>query len=169
MIQDYIVLILNNFGLFMFGLAAVFIILHKLIVRGSVSNDEIVYRWMALFPLGCAGIYTFIMHVFYPQIASAVIGWSPSPFEFEVGIANLAFGTIAILSFNASFGFRLATVIANVIWLFGDASQHVTLMITTGNFNIGNAGSWLWLDDLILPMVMLLCINGLYRQQQKLS
>ena len=164
--RDYIELVLSNFGLFMFVLATVFIILHKLIVRSRVSSDEIVYRWMALFPLGVTGIYAFVMHAFYPEIADASIGWSPSPFEYEVAVADLALGLIAVLSFNASFGFRLATVIANVTFLLGCAFNHVYLMLMQGNYHVGNAGSWLWMDDLILPLILLLCINGLSRQRQ---
>ena len=76
-------------------------------------------------------------------------------------MADLAFGVLAILSFNASFGFRLATVIGNVIFLMGDAGNHIYLMLAQGNFNSGNAGTWLWMDDLILPLLMLMCINGL--------
>ena len=162
----YIGLVLSNFGLAMFTLAAFFIVLHKLIVRSKVSSDEIVYRWLALFPLGMTGIYAFVMHVFYPEIADATIGWVPSPFEYEVGVADLALGVVAVLSFNASFGFRLATVIANSIFLLGAAYNHIYFMIMQGNYNIGNAGSWLWLNDLILPLIMLLCIHNLYRQQR---
>ncbi len=166
MYRDYIELVLSNFGLFMFVLAVVFIILHKLIVRGRISSDEIVYRWIALFPLGVTGIYAFVVHAFYPEIADASIGWGASPFEYEVAVADLALGLIAVLSFNASFGFRLATVIANVTFLLGCAFNHIYLMLMHGNFHIGNAGSWLWLDDLILPLILLLCINGLSRQRQ---
>ena len=163
--SDLIQLVLTNFGLFMFVIAAFFIIIHKAIVRDRVSNEEIVYRWMALFPLGCTGIYAFIIHVFYPELADATIGWSHSPFEYEVGVADLALGVVAILSFNATFGFRLATVIANVIFLVGAASQHLYLMIMQGNYAVGNAGSWLWMNDLIVPLIMVLCINGLRKKK----
>lgn len=164
--RDYIELALSNFGLSMLVVAAFFILIHKLIVRGKVSSDEIVYRWLALFPLGFTGIYAFVIHAFYPEIADKTIGWAASPFQFEVAVADLAFGVIAVLSFNASYGFRLATVIANTIFLFGCATQHINLMLIQHNYNVGNAGSWLWFDDLILPMLMLLCINGLSRQQR---
>lgn len=158
---------LSNFGLFMFALAAIFILVHKLIVRDRIPNDEIVYRWLALFPLGVTGLYTFVIHAFYPGVADATIGWAPSPFEYEVAIADLSFGTLAIFSFNASFGFRFAAVLGNLIWLLGDAAQHIMLMILDGNYNIGNAGSWLWLNDLILPLIMVLCLNSIYQRRKQ--
>ncbi len=157
---------LNNFGLAMFCVAIGFILLHKVLVRNKVASDEIVYRWMALFPLGVTGIYAFVMHAFYPQIADAAIGWSASPFEYEVAVADLALGVVAVLSFNASFGFRLAAVLANVIFLLGAAFNHIYLMLVQGNYDVGNAGSWLWLDDLVLPLIMLLCIISLSKQKK---
>lgn len=167
MLGDDIEFMLSNFGLSMFVLALFFIVLHKIFFRGKIASDEIVYRWMALFPLGLTGVYIFVMHAFYPGIADAAIGWAPSPFEYEVAVADLALGVVAILSFNASLGFRLAAVIANVIFLMGCAFNHLYLMILQGNYNVGNAGSWLWLDDLVLPLIMLLCIISLSRQKQK--
>lgn len=167
MLAEFIRLALTNFSLSMFVLAAFFIVLHNLLARGRLSQFEIVYRWLALFPLGFTGIYAFVMHVFFPEIASASIGWAQSPFQYEAGIADLSFGTLAILSFNAGFGFRLAAVIGNVIWLLGDAFQHIYLMIMQGNYSVGNAGTWLWLSDLIMPLMMLLCINGLSKLQNK--
>jgi hypothetical protein len=165
--KDYIDLALSNFGLSMLIIATFFILLHKLIVRNRLSSEEIVYRWLALFPLGITNVYAFVVHAFYPEIADKAIGWAASPFQFEVAVADLAFGVTAILSFNASFGFRLATVIANVIFLMGCASNHINLMLVQHNYNIGNAGSWLWFDDLVLPLVMILCISGLSRQRAR--
>src|SRR3990167_8289065 len=161
--EDVIRLVLSNFGLAMFAVAVFFILLHKLIVRGKVSSEEIVYRWLALFPLGVTMIYAFVIHVFYPEMSVTSIGWQPSPFQYEVGIADLALGVIAILSFNATYGFRLATVLASMIFLFGCAFQHINLMVQQHNYLSGNAGSWLWFGDLILPMLLFLCMNSMSR------
>lgn len=164
--EDAISLVLSNFGLAMFAISIFFILLHKLIVGVKVPTEEIVYRWLALFPLGITMIYAFVIHVFYPDMSISTIGWKPSPFQYEVGMADLALGVIAILSFNASFGFRLATVIANMVFLFGCASQHIHLMILENNYLSGNAGSWLWFDDLVLPLLLFLCINGMARHSR---
>jgi hypothetical protein len=161
--DDVISLVLTNFGLAMFAISVFFILLHKLIVGKKVCTEEIVYRWLALFPLGITMIYCFVIHVFYPDLSTSTIGWKPSPFQYEVGMADLAIGVIAILSFNASLGFRLATVIVSMIFLFGCASQHIHQMIIDNNYLSGNAGSWLWFDDLVLPLLLFLCINGMRR------
>jgi hypothetical protein len=114
----------------------------------------------ALFALGFTSIFAFVYHTFFPYIASSAIGWLPSPFQYEVGMANLAIGVIAILSFNASYGFRLATVIASACWLWGDAVGHIIQILQFHNYSLGNAGPWLWMD-LLIPFVLLICIRGL--------
>lgn len=159
--ESIIEVVLKDFDLAMFVLAVLFIILHKLVVGGRISQYEIVYRWVAFFSIGLVGVYTFVMHAFYSDIASASIGWAASPFEYEVGVADLAIGVLGVCSFNASFGFRLATVTAASIWLLGDAFNHISQLILSGNVNPGNAGTWLWLQDLVVPLLLLMCINGL--------
>ena len=158
--QYWITLALTNFSLSMFILAVILILFHRLIVGKRVSGSEIIYRWMALFAAGLTGFFAFIMHVFYSELAAATIGWPTSPFQFEVGIADLGFGLLAFLSFNASYGFRLATVIGVTCWLWGDAAGHIYQMIKNHNYSTGNAGSWFWID-LILPLILLICISKL--------
>lgn len=168
MLQEYVPWALANFGLMMFVLAVFFAILHKLVCFRRVSVSEAVYRWMAFFAVGVTAIYAFIMHAFYSDFTAAVIGWQNTPFQFEVAIANLAFGLMAILSFRASCGFRLATILGVTCWLWGDAVGHIFQMITQNNFTIGNAGSWFWLDILV-PFVLILCIPGLKRANAALT
>lgn len=151
---------LTNFALTMFGVAAVFMLLHWLVTLGRVSQYEIVYRWTAFFAVGMTGIYAFTMHAFYPDMAAQAIGWAPSPFQYEVAMADLGFGLIAIFSFNASVGFRLATAFGNACWLWGDASGHLYQIFVARNYAVGNAGSWFWMD-LLLPLILFLCVAKL--------
>lgn len=155
--MDYIQFALSNFGLSMFALAILFILLHLAMRIKHISFAEIVYRWMALFALGFTGIYTFVLHVFFSDVAAAAIGWAPSPFQFEVGMADLALGLLGVLSFRGTYNFRLATVIVAICMLWGDAVGHIYQMLVYQNFNPGNAGSW-FATDVIVPAILLLCI-----------
>ncbi len=148
---------LSNFNVVMFGLAIFFMLVNRLVTRGRVPEYEIIYRWLALFCVGFSGIYAGLMHVLYPEIAASAIGWANSPFQYEVGMAGLGFGLIGLLSFNASYGFRLAAVIGNTIWLWGDATGHIYQMTQSHNFTNGNAGSWFILD-VFLPLLLIACI-----------
>lgn len=159
MLTDWVPWILRDFAFFMFIIAVVFIILHRLMKR-YLPEAEIVYRWMALFALGFTGIYAFILHTFFPNLAAMHIGWVNSPFQFEVAVADLAVGVVGILSFNASYGFRLATVIVATICLWGDALGHIYQMVVNHNFAMGNSGSWFWMD-IVVPLILILCIRKL--------
>lgn len=144
--------LLSNFSLSMFIVSTIFILVNRVVTQG-ISTAEMTYRWTAFFALGFTSLYAFVMHAFFQKVAASSIGWQPSPFEFEVAMANLAIGTIAVLSFKASYGFRLATVIAATVLLWGAASGHIYQMVKFQNFSVGNAGSWFWMD-VIIPLVL---------------
>lgn len=116
---------------------------------------ELLLRYLMLFTLGFNGIGNFIAHVFYSDKAAALIGWPlGSPFQFEVGIANLAFGILAILSFWLRRNFLLAALLGNVIWLWGDALGHLRNVLETGNFASANAGVYFW-ADIFIPILLI--------------
>ena len=102
--------------------------------------------WMLFLFVGVLGVYTFALHCFWPNLAAEGIGWSNSPFQWEVGIANAVVSVLGLLSLKASRPFRAAVVIAVAIWLWGDAVGHVYQMVSAGNFAPGNAGPWFWTD-----------------------
>ncbi len=160
MSTDWIAWALSQFDVTMLLCALFFIVLHTIVRVKYVSFYEIIFRWLVLFSLGFTSLYTFVMHAFYPHMAAAVIGWAASPFQFEVAMADLAIGVLGVLSFRASYGFRLATVIASVCFLWGDAVGHMREMVVNNNFYPGNAGSWFWLD-IFIPLILLICITHL--------
>ncbi len=164
MSADIIALLLSNFPLSMFVLALILIAINRLVSK-KISSAEIIYRWISLFPLGFTAIYAFVMHAFYPEFTAATIGWASSPFQYEVAMADLGFGAIAILSFRANYGFRLATVIANTFWLWGDAIGHIYQMISQQNYSVGNAGSWFWMD-IIIPLLLLITMCKLKKYEK---
>jgi len=153
MTDNLIQSILTNFSLSMLILAFILATLHKL-TNKELPIFEILYRWVALLPLGMTSIYAFIMHDYFPTLAASTIGWATSPFQHEVAVANLAIGVIAILSIRKGCGFRWATVIASSIWLWGCALGHARQIIENHDMAIGNAGSWFYIDILI-PILLI--------------
>lgn len=149
-----------DFEYFMFFLAAIIALLHKL-ARRQMNMSEIIFRWFVLLPLGFVGLYSAMRHGVYSPEVAAKIGWLGGLFQFKVATANLGFGLIAALSFNASFGFRLAAVLGNTCWLWGDAITRFTKYY----FSFNNAASGFWLD-IFLPIVLLLCLISIKRQQK---
>jgi hypothetical protein len=107
-------------------------------------------------PIGVTGLWAAAFHLVFPQIAAADIGWEVSPFQFEVGLADLAIGATACASFWRSLDFKAATVMASSIFLLGDAVGHVKQMIVAGNFAPGNAGVPFYSDIAFPLMAMIL-------------
>ena len=149
--------VLSHFSFALFILAIIVVILQKVFFARDTKISEGLYSWVTLLPLGIGSLYSFVMHAFFPDFTAAVIGWPNSPFQYEVAMANLGFGLVALSAFHASFGFRLANVIGITCWLWGDAIGHVYQIITQHNFTAGNSGSWFWMD-ITCPLVLIICI-----------
>jgi 4-amino-4-deoxy-L-arabinose transferase-like glycosyltransferase len=94
-----------------------------------------------LFALGVAGsgIGGFFGHLFLSDQVAESIGWSiGSPFQLEMGFANLALGVLGIIAVSRRDGFREATVIAVAIIGVGATVVHIMDIIQTGNLAPGN-------------------------------
>jgi hypothetical protein len=136
MIADAIRFVLTNVPAVMLVLA----VLVAAIPRTGRPFAARLLDWVLLLPIGVTGIWAGAFHIAFPQMSAAYIGWEPSPFQFEVGMADLAFGITAVLSFWCSLDFRAAAIIAASVFLLGDAVGHVHQMLAAGNFAPGNAG-----------------------------
>jgi hypothetical protein len=108
--------------------------------------------WVLLLPIGVTGLWAGVSHIVFPAIAAAHIGWQVSPFQFEVGMADLAIGVTACIAFWCDLNFKAAAVSAASIFLLGDAIGHVRQMMVAGNFAPGNAGVPFYMD-IICPVL----------------
>jgi hypothetical protein len=143
--------VLNNFGFVALVVGLVVAIVRA--ARGKPFFEELL-RWSLLMGVGVSGVYSGLGHLFLPDYSAELIGWEDSPFQFEVGCADLAIGVAGVLSFWGNYGFRLAIAIVAVIFFGGDAIGHVQQMIVEKNFATGNAGSWFWMD-VLLPVILM--------------
>ncbi len=96
--------------------------------------------WLLLLPVGIGSAWTGLFHVAFPEIAARSIGWQPNPFQFEIGVADLAIGVAAIVSFWRSLDFKAAVVWYIVLFDIGVAIGHVRDALTAGNFSVNNFG-----------------------------
>ena len=118
--------------------------------RGSAAERFL--SWILLLPIGVTGLWAGAFHVFLPGTAAALIGWEASPFQFEVGMADLAIGVTACISFWRDLSFKAAAASAASIFLLGDAVGHVRQMVVARNFAPGNAGVPFYMD-IICPLL----------------
>jgi hypothetical protein len=120
-----------------------------------LTASVVVEDVLAYFLLGSVGVsfgYNFVVHVFFGDMAARFIGWEPSPFQTEVGMASLGYAVIGVLAFRGGFGLRAAAVVGPGIFLLGAAAGHIYQMIVAQNFAPGNAGV-IFYTDLAIPLI----------------
>lgn len=124
-------------------------------------------QWFIFFAVGVVGIWAFMCHALIPERASASIGWAPSPFEFEVAVANLGMGIAGLLAswFVRSYSIAVGIMVTCFSW--GAAYGHVKQMIVAHDYAINNAGPIFWTDILIPPTIWILLVIW-RRDSQKL-
>jgi hypothetical protein len=118
----------------------------------AIAGTYLLY--LLFFYVGLMGVLTAYAHVLRPIQTSASIGWSTSPYEYEVGMADLTVGVLGVLCLKFRGDFWLATAIANAVWLLGDAVGHVRQMTLNNNHASNNSGLFL-ITEFTMPLVIL--------------
>jgi hypothetical protein len=115
---------------------------------------EVLLLWFLVIYVGVGGVFGFIGHTVFADIAAVSIGWpAGNPFQTEVAVANLAIGVLGILCYWFRDQFWLATVVANAVWQLGDAVGHVQQIIVAHNWSPNNAGAALY-NDIAIPIIL---------------
>ena len=123
-------------------------------------------RYMFVFPLGLQGLWAFIGPVFFPTQSAASIGWATSPFQYEVGVANLGLGLASLYAAFRGFEARLAVGIAAACFLLGAGIGHIRDILAMGNLAPGNAGPILF-TDFLTPIAVLALLYASDRWKPK--
>jgi hypothetical protein len=125
-------------------------------VAGAFVLDRLL-RYALIFPVGLMGLWAALGHIVFPARVAQAIGWQPSAFQFEVGVANLGIGLAGLYAAFRSFEARLATNLVLTCFLIGAGIGHIRDIITAGNFAPGNAGPILF-TDLLTPTAIFLLL-----------
>ena len=113
--------------------------------------------------IGISSLIGFVGHIFFADQIAADIGWAAgSPFQREVGFANLAIGVLGITCIWLRGNYWIATVIATTIFLWGAAYGHIMDIIVHGNYAPGNAGGVLY-DDILVPLITIVLLAAYVR------
>ncbi|MGU3494691.1 DUF6790 family protein [Xanthobacteraceae bacterium A53D] len=111
-----------------------------------------------LFPVGLLGLWAALGHLAFASQSAAAIGWAPSPFQTEVGFANLGLGLGGVLGYvYRNWGYRLGIAVVTAGFLWGAASLHIIEIVRTGNLAAGNAGPILY-TDILTPLALLVLL-----------
>jgi len=160
MLEQTIKLFLENFPIIMY-ISAIVLSLFS----GRFSSKRM-FALMLFMAVGLSGVWGFIMHVFFSDIASAHIGWQANSFEFEVGLTNLALGVSGLIAAFGSWGYRAAVTTVTTIFLWGAAIGHIKQIILLHNYSPGNAGTIL-ITDILIPLTLLILLAISYTRVRK--
>ena len=111
-----------------------------LAVRGRCPTRsevvEVLLTYSLVFQVGVIGfVFGFIPHVFFADATAKAIGWAPgSPFQFEVGIHDGAWGVLGFLCLWFKGGFRVATGLGWALFMLGAALGHLYQTFAQGDF-----------------------------------
>lgn len=126
-------------------------------VKTAKRSVNIFLGYYVVIGVGIQGLVSAVYQLFFPKIVASYVGWPYSPFLLEVGMANLSYGILGIVSIWFREGWRTATAVGYAIFLICAAIGHIVSIVTTGNWSLGNAGPTLWID-ILLPIALFILL-----------
>ena len=132
-------------------------LIHVLAAHRSGVDRQGIVEICLLYVL--AGVWGFgaallaLPHILVPDYVAGYVGWDAgSPFQVELGFANLGRALLGILCIWYRGTFWIAPIVTNTVFGLGAAYVHVHEMLEHANFSEGNAGPVVFLDVLV-PVV----------------
>lgn len=104
--------------------------------------------------IGWAGVGAGISHIFFGRKISRTIGFQQSPYELEVGFADLAMGIVALLASGYAPEFSLAVILISAIFRVGCGIGHIRSMVQDRNFAINNTA--ILFIDFVVPAFLVM-------------
>ena len=136
-------------GLILFPVAAVPILADP---TGGWQLELLQYGVVYL--VGWAGIGAGIAHLLFARSTAASIGWATSPFETEVGWADLAMGVAGVLAGGQPPSYWLGVIVVSSIFRLGAAIGHVRQIVVERNLAPNNTA--ILLIDVGVPVFLVL-------------
>ena len=146
-------------GLFMLILALLGAAIHIIFLKNKSAGKiaEVILLYLLFVAVGLGTFLAGLMHVFNGPATAKLIGWEPgSPFQAEVGYADIAFGLLGIFCLFIRGNFWLATIVANSAFLFLCMAGHIYSLAKNGNNAVYNIGPNTVIADVIIPIVLIL-------------
>jgi len=154
--------------IFMLSITLIAIVVNILLMkeRSAKKIVEVVLLYLLVISVGLGAMIAGLMHVFNGPATAQMIGWpAGSPFQYEVGVADIGLGLTAFLCLYFRGSFWLAAIIANSAFLLGCMVGHIHSLTESGNLAAYNIGPNIIISDLLIPLVMI----GLYIAGQRMK
>lgn len=143
---------------FIFWLIGIIVGIVTTIINPAIRDVQAIATNLLLYQLVITvvltGIQGFLGHVFKSDMIADFIGWEKgSPFQKELGYAELGYGISGILCIWMSKDFWLATIVTFSTLFIGATIVHIKETIKNKNFKPGNF--FMILPDLITPLSLI--------------
>jgi Family of unknown function (DUF6790) len=126
--------------------------------RSRQRVSEVLLLYAFAFPIGLGGLVGFVGHTLRAAAVAASIGWpAGNPFQYEVAVANLAFGVLGVLCLRFRGGFWSATAIGWSVFMLGAAGVHLRQIHIGQPYAPENAGAILYFD-IVAPVCVLMLL-----------
>lgn len=117
---------------------------------------EVALLYMLVIMLGVGAMAVGALHILAGPEIAARIGWmSGSPFQFEVGAADIALGFVCFLCLFFRGPFWLAAILGQCTFLFLCMIGHVRDYLSAGNVAAYNIGWPIILADVVTPFILI--------------
>lgn len=115
---------------------------HSLLDRQAKTparRIELFIIYLLAISVGANGLSGAFGHLFLSDLIAEGVGWpSGSPFQLEMGFANLLVGVLGLMAISRRDGFRTAAILATTIIGLGATLVHLWDIAAAGNLSPGN-------------------------------
>ena len=115
---------------------------HSLLDRQAQTparRIELFTLYLLAISVGANGLSGAFGHLFLSDLVAEGVGWpAGSPFQLEMGFANLLIGLLGLMAISRRDGFRTATILATTILGLGATAVHLWDIAIAGNLSPGN-------------------------------
>jgi hypothetical protein len=119
--------------------------------------SDLLFSSFLFIGVGVQGVLTGIIQIIAPEIVVSYVGWPLSPFILELGMANLSYGILGIISPWLDPGWKNATGIGYSLFLIFTGLGHVIDIFSHG-LSPSNFGGFLF-TDLLIPIIIFALIK----------
>ncbi|WP_167131564.1 DUF6790 family protein [Paramicrobacterium chengjingii] len=155
----------------LFPIIAVVVALVQIKKKSFDSLKDRLNAWLRswfMFAVGFGALWIALAFVIAPKYFAGNIGFTPSPFQFEVAMANLGFAVVGFCCVRITDRAREVGMIGYLIFLFGAAVGHIIQFFVAHNDNPANIGT-IVLVDIGVPVVALLLLRARRRLEPSVN
>ena len=144
--------------MFFLLITLVAVLIHLVLMKNRSPKKivEVILLYLIVINLGFGNILAGAAHIFNGPEVAKLIGWpAGSPFQYEVGVADIAMGSLGIMCIFFRGQFWLAAILVNAVFLLGCMAGHIRGFVAGGNSAAYNIGPSIIVSDLIMPLALI--------------